>query len=236
MRSPLRVAALPMPSSGRRASSSGHITAGDPSSLHHRLRLSAVLAVDPQSPETLYVVDRRRSHLRDEGRRRQLEESCRRPRFRRPLKSLRWPSTRRTREPCTRAPPTSPIAAMAGTASTRAATVARRGARSSGTDYGPRELSLLAIDPRNPKNLHATGDLYYRSDDGGTTWKTPYVTQSLDNVGVGALALDPSEPATMYLGTDDARVFKSTDGGANWRDLNVSFKDISQRTASPPLP
>jgi photosystem II stability/assembly factor-like uncharacterized protein len=45
---------------------------------------------------------------------------------------------------------------------------------------------------------------------------------------VGALAFDPSEPATMYLGTDDARVLKSTDGGANWRDLNVSLKDLSE--------
>jgi photosystem II stability/assembly factor-like uncharacterized protein len=31
----------------------------------------------------------------------------------------------------------------------------------------------------------------------------------------------------MYVGTPwiDTRVFKSTDGGTNWRDLNVSFGD-----------
>ena len=43
---------------------------------------------------------------------------------------------------------------------------------------------------------------------------------------VGALALDPSEPTTMYVDTG-TRVFKSTDGGTNWRDLNVSFGDQS---------
>jgi len=86
-------------------------------------------------------------------------------------------------------------------------------------------LSLLAVDPGNPMHLHATGDRYYRSDDGGATWETPYVTQDFD---IGSpLALDPSEPATMYLGTDGARVFKSIDGGANWRDLNVSFEGQS---------
>lgn len=84
-------------------------------------------------------------------------------------------------------------------------------------------LSLLVVDPLNPKTLHAAGDRYYRSDDGGATWKASLVTRDY----VGALALDPSEPATMYLGTG-ARVFKSTDGGANWRDLNVSFKDLPE--------
>jgi photosystem II stability/assembly factor-like uncharacterized protein len=81
------------------------------------------------------------------------------------------------------------------------------------------QLSSLAIDPRNPKTLHAAGVFYFKSDDGGATWTTPSVTQFDD---VDALALDPSEPTTMYVGTD-ASVFKSTNGGANWRDLNVSF-------------
>ena len=184
----------------------------------------AILAVDPQSPETLYVVsdDDRISRTRDGG------ESWR-------------------RVPAPPIPKTAEIAALAVDAqNSRTLYAGTADYSDSGNAWnytykssdggatwralqrdglGPRELSLLAVDPRNPNNLHAVGDLYYRSDDGGTTWKTPYVGQSLHNVGVGALALDPSEPATMYLGTDDARVFKSTDGGANWRDLNMSFRD-----------
>ena len=184
----------------------------------------AILAVDPQSPETLYVVsdDDRISRTRDGG------ESWR-------------------RVPSPPIPKTAEIAALAVDAqNSRTLYAGTADYSDSGNAWnytykssdggatwralqrdglGPRELSLLAVDPRNPNNLHAVGDLYYRSDDGGTTWKTPYVGQSLHNVGVGALALDPSEPATMYLGTDDARVFKSTDGGANWRDLNMSFGD-----------
>ena len=66
---------------------------------------------------------------------------------------------------------------------------------------------------------------YFNSHDGGATWNTPDVELH----EVGALALDPSEPTTMYVGTSwlDTRVFKSTDGGTNWRDLNVSFGDRS---------
>ena len=32
----------------------------------------------------------------------------------------------------------------------------------------------------------------------------------------------------MYLGAVTRRVFKSSDGGVDWRDLNVSFKDLSE--------
>jgi photosystem II stability/assembly factor-like uncharacterized protein len=184
----------------------------------------AILAVDPQSPETLYVVtdDGRIFGTRDGG--------------------DNWRSL-----PAPPIPKTAEIAALAVDAQnsrTLYAGTADYSDTGNAWNYtykssdggatwralqpdglGPRELSLLAVDPRNPTTLHATGDLYYRSDDGGTTWKTPYVGQSLHNVGVGALAFDPSEPATMYLGTDDARVYKSTDGGANWRDLNVRFRD-----------
>jgi hypothetical protein len=33
--------------------------------------------------------------------------------------------------------------------------------------FGPVDLSSLTVDPWNPKNLHATGEFYYRSNDGG---------------------------------------------------------------------
>ncbi len=33
---------------------------------------------------------------------------------------------------------------------------------------------------------------------------------------ISALAIDPSNPATLYAGTSGGRVFKSTDGGKSW--------------------
>ena len=35
--------------------------------------------------------------------------------------------------------------------------------------------------------------------------------------GVTAVALDPQVPSTIYAGTFDRGLFKSTDGGANWQ-------------------
>jgi photosystem II stability/assembly factor-like uncharacterized protein len=185
----------------------------------------SVLAVDPQSPETLYVVtdDGRIFKTSDGG------DAWRR---------LQAPSIPKTPE----------IAALAvdaqnsrilyvGTAEysdsgygwnsiyrSGDGGVTWRRLQQDGVGEPIVQLSLLAIDPRNPKTLHAAGDRYYRSGDGGATWTAPDVTQSLS--GVGALALDPSEPATMYLSTD-TRLFKSTDGGVNWRDLKVSLGDLS---------
>jgi photosystem II stability/assembly factor-like uncharacterized protein len=193
-----------------------------------------VLAVDPQSPETLYVAtdDGRIFGTTDGG-----------------------DSWRRLKSPLI--PKTAEIAALAVDAQdSRTLYVGTADYSNSGYDWSSIykssdggatwralqqdgvgepivQLSLLAIDPRNPKTLHATGELYYRSDDGGTTWTAPHITQSLDLAGVGALVLDPSEPATMYLGTNDARVFKSTDGGANWRDLNVSLKGVTALAVNP---
>ena len=221
----------PMPSSPRRASSSGRMTAGDASSLHQRLRLSAALAVDPQSPETLYVAT-------DEGRIFGTSDGGD------SWKSL-GPSIRKTTEITTLAvDPQNPRTLYAGTSTMVDSGIRRyfqeqrrwrdlaRAPKGSLGRRGPAEVSMLAIDPRNPSNLHAfaDGDPISDSHDGGTTWNTPDVELH----EVGALALDPSEPTTMYVGTD-TRVFKSTDGGTNWRDLNVSFGDrVRQRACREP--
>jgi hypothetical protein len=99
-----------------------------------------------------------------------------------------------------------------------------------------RSRSLL-IDPRDPQRLFAgsvSGGVW-RSTNGGTTW-----TQIDDwwrNLSVGCMAMDPSNPDVMYVGTGEgfyslahlqrslshfvrgAGVLKTTDGGATWTHL-----------------
>ncbi len=46
---------------------------------------------------------------------------------------------------------------------------------------------------------------------------------------INALAIDPATPATLYAGTEDSGVFKSSDGGATWRAVNAGLTSLIVR-------
>ncbi len=73
-----------------------------------------------------------------------------------------------------------------------------------------------------------SGDLWH-STDGGTTW-------SLSSFGTPkplSVAIDPNDPSTVYVGTHDDGVIRSTDGGAHWDAVNTGF-DLTDPTPQPP--
>ena len=43
---------------------------------------------------------------------------------------------------------------------------------------------------------------------------------------VNALAIDPRNPTTLYAGTYSRGIFRSTDGGASWREFNRGLTDF----------
>ncbi len=45
---------------------------------------------------------------------------------------------------------------------------------------------------------------------------------------VEAVTIDPVDPATLYAGTNSGAIFKSTDGGRNWRALDTGALFVSQ--------
>src|SRR5437870_7033894 len=47
---------------------------------------------------------------------------------------------------------------------------------------------------------------------------------------IGALAIDPVTPATLYAGAYSGGVFKSTDGGGSWTAVNTGLTDVCVRT------
>jgi photosystem II stability/assembly factor-like uncharacterized protein len=69
----------------------------------------------------------------------------------------------------------------------------------------------LVIDPLVPDTLYVGGgNGVFKSTNGGAEWS------ALIGSYVPALAIDPSNPSTVYAGSWGNGVYKSTDGGAHW--------------------
>ena len=95
------------------------------------------------------------------------------------------------------------------------------------TDSG-RPVAIVT-HPTNP-------DVVYLATAGGGVWKTTNakssaqptwtpITESLGSLSCGALAMDPANPATLYLGLGDSQdgtgigLTKTTNGGASWSPI-----------------
>lgn len=85
-------------------------------------------------------------------------------------------------------------------------------------------FSPLAVDPTSPKIAYVGWSEYflgslakfdrsflYKTLDGGSSWL-------LATFGGGALTIDPSSPATLYLASSTG-IRRSDDQGASWREL-----------------
>jgi hypothetical protein len=84
-----------------------------------------------------------------------------------------------------------------------------------------RTFSTLLFAPLQPSRVYGvTPDGFLRSDDGGNSWTILY-TQT----GVNALAIDPSNPNTVYLGGLRS-VLKSTDGGETFAPTGPANFDV----------
>lgn len=82
----------------------------------------------------------------------------------------------------------------------------------------------LAIAPGHPAVVYAgfVGSKargLYRSTDAGRTWQ--HLTHGVEDTDVSAVALDPTHPATIYIG--GRGLFKSIDGGANWQPASTGL-------------
>ncbi len=74
----------------------------------------------------------------------------------------------------------------------------------------------------------ASGGLF-RTDNGGTTWRPLFDRQS--TISIGALAVEPGNPNTVWVGTGESNlrnsvsfgdgVYKSLDGGATWTSMGL---------------
>jgi photosystem II stability/assembly factor-like uncharacterized protein len=87
-------------------------------------------------------------------------------------------------------------------------------------------VQSLAMDPTNGNVIYAaSGAAVYKTTNGGANWTKE--TNGLTGVDDGVattLQIDPANPNIIYLGSGGAAfgsgVFKSTDGGVNWTQMN----------------
>ena len=112
-----------------------------------------------------------------------------------------------------------------------------------GPHFGGWEMFHLKGSPVDPNRIYASqasewfGQVMHRSDDGGKTWQT-VGNQFAYRGEVGSHQwfdgsikpwtfrrvwhLEPSltDADTVFAGVEDAALFRSTDGGLNWEELN----------------
>ncbi len=101
--------------------------------------------------------------------------------------------------------------------------------------------SDLAVDPQDPSLVYAgmwqfrrgasyfssggPGSGFYKSRDGGETWKKIEAGLPAGDKGRIAVAVAPSRPATLYalVESKNTALYRSDDTGESWREVNSSF-------------
>ncbi len=113
-----------------------------------------------------------------------------------------------------------------------------------GIDYSDRRnwCTPVIMDPVDHNTLYYGSYRLYKTTDGGEWW-SPISADLTDGPGGGNLtygtittiAVAPSNTQVIYVGTDDANVWVTTDGGDNWIDISAGLPDrwVTRVTVDP---
>ena len=110
--------------------------------------------------------------------------------------------------------------------------------RSIGPHRGGRALAVTGV--RGQPELFYFGSVdggVWRTDDAGRTWNPIFDSQQIGSIG--AIAVAPSNPEVIYVGSGEADMrsnigygngmYKSTDAGKSWKHIGLT--DSRQRSA-----
>ncbi|HEX3704508.1 MAG TPA: hypothetical protein VHU82_14335 [Vicinamibacterales bacterium] len=119
--------------------------------------------------------------------------------------------------------------------------------RSIGPERGGRSIAAAGSTAR-PLEYYfgATGGGLWKTTDGGTTWR-PVTDGQITSSSVGAVAVAPSNPDIVYIGTGEADIrgnviqgdgaYKSTDAGKTWTKIGLTeTQNISKIRVDPTNP
>jgi photosystem II stability/assembly factor-like uncharacterized protein len=91
--------------------------------------------------------------------------------------------------------------------------------------------SPIVMDPSDPNTLYFGTYRLWKTTDQGDWWNA--ISTDLTNGSVGGstfgtittMAVAPTNPDVIYVGTDDAYVWVTQNGGANWTNVSASLPD-----------
>ena len=99
---------------------------------------------------------------------------------------------------------------------------------SGGESWGPPSPAVGSRPSRVIYAASASGGAW-KTENAGTTWKPVFANQG--SVSLGAIALDPSDPDVVWVGTGEQNsvrssslgdgVYRSEDGGVTWRHMGL---------------
>ena len=90
-------------------------------------------------------------------------------------------------------------------------------------------LEAITVDPVNPDVVYAAGASgVQKSTNGGGSFVASGagLPAGIPTARTGALLVDPRNPAILYVGTEAAGVFRSTDAGVSWLPMNDGLGDL----------
>jgi len=82
------------------------------------------------------------------------------------------------------------------------------------------DVRALVVHPRHPNVLYAgTNEGVYRTENAGDQWTR--LEGPLDTLITWALFILPHQPDTVFAGTRPAKIFRSTDAGQRWQQVDA---------------
>jgi len=122
-------------------------------------------------------------------------------------------------------------------------TISGLGARNIGSAAMSGRVAAIAAvkeDGRLTVYLGAASGGVWKSSNGGTTFKPVFDKESAQSIG--AVAIDPQAPKTIWAGTGEAwtrnsvsigtGIYKSTDGGDSWTNMGLQNSSASRKSSS----